>query len=38
MKYREVRNKYSILFVKPEGRRTLERFRRKWEGSIETYI
>jgi hypothetical protein len=34
----EVRGAYNILVVRPEGRRQLERPRRRWEDNIKTDI
>ena len=32
----EKRNKYIVLVGKPEGKRKLERLRRRWEDNIKT--
>jgi hypothetical protein len=34
----EVRGAYNILAGRPEGRRPLERHRRKWEDNIKMYL
>jgi hypothetical protein len=34
----EMRNPYKMLFGKPEGKRTIERPRRKWEDNIKMDI
>jgi hypothetical protein len=35
---RERRGAYRVLVGKPEGRRLLERHRRRWEGNIKMYL
>jgi hypothetical protein len=34
----EMRNTYTILVGKPEGKRPLGRPRRKWEGDVRMYL
>jgi hypothetical protein len=34
----ERRNQYQILVGRPEGRRPLERLRRRWENNIKIYL
>jgi hypothetical protein len=34
----EIRNAYKIFVGKPEGKRTFERYRRRWEDNIRMYL